>query len=91
MLRLEGIEPTREIIRNYQAEKLRRFGSNTLLTELIPIPKPKIKRWDYDKLIPQFVSREEYYRVVKPRRIRSLRALIKEHRPKVVICYGKAF
>jgi hypothetical protein len=91
MLRLEDQEPTRENTRTYQAEKLGRFGGNTLLTELMPIPKPKVKRWDYEELIPQFASREEYYRVVKPRRIRNLRALLTEHRPKVVVCYGKAF
>ena len=91
MLRLDGREPTRENIRSYQAEKLGRFGGNTLLTELMPLPKPKVKRWDYEELIPQFASREEYYRVVKPRRIGYLRALITEHRPRVVVCYGKAF
>jgi hypothetical protein len=91
MLRLEGHEPTRENIRTYQAEKLGRFGGNTLLTELMPIPKPKVKRWDYEELIPQFASREEYYRVVKPKRIEYLRALLKENGPKVVVCYGKAF
>jgi len=91
MLRLEGIEPTRENIRNYQAEKLGRFGGNTLLTELMPIPKPKVKRWDYTELIPQFASKEDYYRTVKPRRIKYLQALIKKHRPRVIVCYGKAF
>jgi len=91
MLRLEGQKPTRENIRRYQAEKIGRDGGNTLLTELMPIPKPKVKRWGYEELIPQFKSREEYYRIVKPRRIECLRGLIAEHRPKVVICYGKAF
>jgi len=91
MLRLEGQEPTRKNIRTYQGEKLGRFGGNTLLTELMPIPKPKVSRWDYDELIPQFETREEYYRVVKPRRIKYLRAVLKENRPKVVVCYGKAF
>jgi hypothetical protein len=91
MLRLDGREPTLENIRTYQAEKLGRFNGNTLLTELMPIPKPKVKRWGYDELIPQFATREEYYRVVKPRRIEYLRALLTEHRPNVVVCYGKAF
>lgn len=91
MLRLEVQEPTRENIRTYQAEKLGRFGGNTLLTELMPIPKPKVKRWDYVELMHQFASREEYYRTVKPRRIHYLQALIKEHRPKVAVSYGKAF
>ncbi len=44
MLCLEGNEPTAENIRAYQAEKLGRYGGNTLLTELMPIPKPKVRR-----------------------------------------------
>jgi hypothetical protein len=91
MLRLEGKEPTTENIRNYQAEKLGRYGGNTLLTELMPIPKPKVHTWDYKELIPQFASREEYHRVVKPRRIEMLRGLFEEYKPRVVIGYGKAF
>jgi len=42
-------------------------------------------------LIPQFASGEEYYRVVKPRRIEYLKALLRQSGPKVVVCYGKAF
>jgi hypothetical protein len=91
MLRLEGLEPTKENIRNYQAEKLGRYGGNTLLAELMPIPKPKIERWDYEELIPQFASRKEYYETIKPWRVKYLRGLIEEHRPKIVICYGKTF
>lgn len=91
MLRLGGQEPTRENIRTYQAEKLGRFDGNTLLTELMPIPKPKVSRWDYQELMPQFASREEYYQLVKPRRIAYLGALVRQHGPEVVICYGKAF
>ena len=57
----------------------------------MPIPKPKVHRWGYEELIPQFASREYYYRVVKPRRIELLRGLIEEHEPGVIIGYGKAF
>jgi len=91
MLSLEGKEPTIERIRSYQAEKLGRLEGNTLLTELMPIPKPKVRQWDYRELIPQFASREDYYQIVKPRRIKYLGALIEEYNPKVVIGYGKAF
>jgi hypothetical protein len=49
---------TRENIRAFQAKKLGRSGGNILLTGLMPIPKPKVKRWDYDQLLPQFESRE---------------------------------
>ena len=91
MLRLEGTELTTKNIRNYQSEKLGRYSGNTLLTELMPIPKPKVHQWDYEDLIPQFGSREEYYRVVKPRRIELLRGLIEENKPRVVVGYGKGF
>lgn len=91
MLRLEGQQPHRENIRKYQAESLGRFHGNTLLTELMPIPKPKISRWDYDELLPQFFSRRDYYQQIKPQRIIYLRELIAKHRPKVIIGYGKGF
>ena len=80
-----------ENIPGYRAEKLGRFGGNTLLTELMPIPKPKVRRWDYEELIPQYPSREDYYQIVKPRRIKYLTGLIEDHQPKVVVCYRKAF
>ncbi len=91
MLRLAGQSPTREAIRSYQAEKLGRFGGDTLLTELMPIPKPKVVDWPYLELIPQFPSREAYYQTVKPRRIDYLRRLVAEQQPPVVIAYGKGF
>lgn len=91
MLRLDNREPLRENIRNYQAEQLGRTHGNTLLTELMPIPKPKVSRWEYEELIPQYGSRKDYYRLVKPQRINYLRQLVKEHKPSVVIGYGKSF
>jgi hypothetical protein len=91
MLRLQGQEPTRENIRRYQAERLGRFEGNILLAELMPIPKPKVKHWGYEESVPQFASREEYYEAVIPWRVQYLRGLIEEQKPKVVICYGKAF
>ena len=89
MLLLEGKPVDRESIRNYQADKLGRFQGNSLLCELMPIPKPSIGSWGYENLIPQFNSADEYYQVVKPRRVKYLRGLLQEHSPKVVICYGK--
>ena len=91
LLRLEGKPVDRESIRNYQADYLGRFQGNSLLCELMPIPKPRINVWDYETLIPQFKSAEEYYQVVKPRRVKYLRGLIQEYRPKVVVGYGQGF
>lgn len=89
MLRLEGKAIDRESIRHYQADYLGRFQGNSLLCELMPIPKPRIDVWNYEMLIPQFKSAEEYYNVVKPRRVAYLRRLIQEYRPKAVIGYGQ--
>jgi hypothetical protein len=91
MLRLEGKPVDRESIRNYQADYLGRFQGTSLLCELLPIPKPSMNDWGYEKLIPQYSSRDGYYKAVKPRRIKYLRSLIIKHRPKVVIGYGKKY
>jgi len=91
MLRLEGKPADAENIRNYQADYLGRFQGNTLLCELMPIPKPSINDWGYEKLIPQFASSDEYYRIVKPSRVKFLRNLIDENRPRAVIGYGQGF
>jgi hypothetical protein len=89
MLRLEGKSVDRESIRNYQADYLGRFQGNSLLCELMPLPKPRINVWGYETLIPQFKSSDEYYGVVKPRRVNFLRGLIQEYQPKIVIGYGQ--
>ena len=91
MLRLEGIEPTTDNIRNYQAEKLGRFSGNTLLYELMPIPKPNISKWGYKELMPQFASREDYYTKIKPYRIKLLKELSVKYEPKAIIAYGKSY
>ncbi|MGB7874122.1 MAG: hypothetical protein WBL25_07040 [Anaerolineales bacterium] len=41
-LQLQNAETETESIRNYQAEKLGRYGGNTLLCELMPISKPNV-------------------------------------------------
>ena len=91
MLLLNGKPTDRESIRHFQADQLGRFHGNTLLCELMPIPKPAIGTWGYHELIPQYKSRQEYYRSVKPKRIALFQSLFSEHNPKVVICYGKAY
>ncbi len=91
MLRLENRPADRESIRTYQAQELGRFGGDSMLVELMPIPKPRIGRWDYEKVLPQFASREDYYSTVKPDRIQLLRELMEQHEPQLVVGYGKQF
>ncbi len=91
MLALAGRSVTRQTIREYQADELGRSHGDTLLAELMPIPKAKVHRWGYEALIPQLASRADYYARVKPRRVRLLRRLLAERQPRVVIAYGKGF
>lgn len=91
MLATEGKQIDREAIRIYQVEKLGRFGGNTLLTELMPIPSPKIDHWGYEQILPQFESRNDYFEKIKPIRIRLLQELIHVHKPPAIIAHGKKY
>ena len=91
MLRLADREPTRDAIRKHQSQQLGRSRGKTLLLELMPIPKPKLKSWEYDKLLPQFPSCEDYYCQIKPRRVEMIRRLINQHAPQVLVAYGKKY
>ncbi len=86
MLRLVDISPTEENLKTYQASFLGRSGSATLLTELLPIPTPSHRKWEYASL---FRDRETYEADVRPVRIKMLRRLIEKHQPALVICYGR--
>src|SRR5690606_8451189 len=66
MLRLNGMKPTRDARRDYQAKQLSRAEGQTLLVELMPLPKQNLQQWDYLDVLPQFRSREDYHRRVKP-------------------------
>ncbi len=91
MLKLDNKATDAENIRAYQAESLGRFGGQTLLVELMPVPKSSIGAWGYEELIPQYASREDYYRKVKPRRLAYLQGLIRENKPQIVVGYGKSY
>lgn len=91
ILWLEGQEPTRKEVRQYQAEQLGRSHGQTLLAELMPIPKPNVRQWPYEVTIPQFGSRDDYYNQVMPERIKLLKSLFESYQPRIVIAYGKKY
>jgi hypothetical protein len=91
MLKLDNKATDAESIRTYQAASLGRFGGQTLLIELMPVPKSSIGAWGYEELIPQYASREDYYLKVKPYRLTYLQGLIRENKPQIVIGYGKSY
>lgn len=91
MLSLNYQKPTTAAIRDYQAKKLGQTDGDTLLVELMPIPKPRVSNWEYETIIPQYSSRDNYYQSVLPQRMELLQTLISTHGPQVVIGYGKSF
>lgn len=92
MLRLsDNDEPSREERRNYQASRLGRIEGETLLADLMPIPKPSIVKWDYPESFPEFSTATEYYASTVPHRVQLFMRLIAEHKPRVIIAYGVKF
>jgi hypothetical protein len=91
MLTLMDVEPTREAIRDYQANRLGRHDGETLLLELMPLPKVHHQAWPYEEFLLQFQSLEDYYRLIKPKRVKYVMRLIAKHNPKAIVCYGKRF
>jgi len=91
ILAMSGQEPTQKAIRNYQAESLGHSDGETLLVELMPIPKKAINDWGYEKIMPQFTSSKNYYDVVRPMRITLLQKIISSQEPRLILCYGKKY
>lgn len=91
MLHLQGREASADEVRAYQANQLGRSSGESMLMELMPIPKPSLKHSaTYDGLLPQYAD-GEYCDGVRRRRIRVLQQLLERHRPRVVVCYGKSY
>ncbi len=76
-------------LKDYQENHLGRCAGQTFLTEFFPPAQPKIGAWDYDDLFPDFSSRKQYEECVREQRLALLGSLLLQHRPKIVICYGK--
>lgn len=86
-----GVEPTIEDIRQFQIQELGRSHANHALLELMPLPSKSIrpKDWIYtDFGIEGLSSRREYLNVYKPQRVQALHALIRKHKPKMVLFYS---
>ena len=77
----------------YVLSDLGTAGGPTFLLELLPLPATGVsydlRRWEYRDLFP--AGRREYMDRVLQERIDLIRSWVKEHRPRVIICYGSAF
>jgi hypothetical protein len=92
LLTREGLPLVHENYAHYQAARLGRATDETCLIELLPLPSATIAHWPYGHLdLPQFANRRAYVQEVLPGRIAAIRALIEEHRPRAVVCYGDTY
>ena len=88
VMAMQGVADWQETFsgREYQAHRLGRSDGETFLTELMPLPCKDINDWPYPMLFP---TKAEYIVLIRPRRIRWLRAEVSKLKPRFVICYGK--
>jgi hypothetical protein len=89
-----GKVPTLEDIREYQINHFGRKKNNHAVLELMPLPAKslKAKDWVYASSgIVGLASRREYLSTYKPERVKRLRELIREYKPKIVVCYSMVY
>lgn len=82
-----------EKVRLYQSTRLGRGGEQgqTLLCELLPIPKPAENVYPFANVLPMWTDHYHYKADVLPGRKELLAGRLAEHRPEIVVAYGKAF
>ena len=91
-LAAEGGVPESSVVKSFQASVWGRENSRTCLLELMPLPKKSAAAWPYDAWTeaPELWSRSLYFAHFAAKRAAALRTLIADHKPKVVVFYGKA-
>ncbi len=87
-----GIHPTVQEVKTFQATELGQRNSNTCIVELFPLPSPGIGKFhDFKSAkieIDYLQDKDTYRSYLKQDRIDSLRNLIDEHEPKFVVFYS---
>lgn len=85
LLSMQGKDCTPEMMLKYQTEELGRYGHETALLELLPLPSLSTKEWKYEAY---FGTRTQYRREYSPGRIQYLKDHIQANQPKAVIFYS---
>jgi len=91
VLRLDNINPTNDLLKEYQSDHLGRLDGSTLLCTLMPVPNFGDDEIIYKKIIPQYASQKACYEAIKTDRFDLFRQLIEENRPKIVIAAGSEY
>lgn len=84
-------------VNDFRKTEWARSTSNSCLLELLPLPSPSVKTWNYGEWISPdcdsataelFRTRLAYQRHFGEKRAQAIGQLIAKHRPRVVIFYG---
>ncbi len=89
MLKLSGEKITGPKVLNYAMEHLGKADDASLLCFLLPLPVTRETGEDFQKIFPQYSSREEYLEEIRPLRLDFFRQLVASYHPRVIIAYGK--
>lgn len=79
--------------KKYYRNKFATFDGEVCSIDLMPLAKPSINRWDYDKYTdhPDLQNPKDYYRIYKERRTHFIRSELKKYQPKIVVFYGLSY
>lgn len=80
-------------VRAYQRDIIGRKTSETCLLELLPLPSPSLKDWNYGLWsgLPFLQDRTTYREYYVPRRAEHIRLRINEHKPRFVVFMGQVY
>jgi hypothetical protein len=83
----------RELVRDYQKNRLGRSDGNERLMELLPLPSPSTQHWLYalHSKLYWLADRNAYVQFQAPQRSRRIQEEIDRYKPKFVIFFGLTF
>lgn len=93
ILRSQGQLADLDTIRAYQIERFARTNGQVATLELMPLPSPSTRDWNYHNWsnLTQLANRETYYRSVMPARIQMLQEKLRVRAPRAVVFYGAGY
>src|SRR5260370_17979811 len=83
----------RELVRDYQRNRLGRSNEDERLMELLPLPSPSSEQWRYPahSRLPWLANRKVYTHYQAPRPAKRVFQDLKNYRPKLLTFYGPGF
>lgn len=92
-LAAKNLPASTEDIREYQISRFARSNGDMASLELLPLPSPSLRAWNYPQWssLPVLATREKYKEHYLPLRIQTLKGLIESKKPRIVIFYGATY